>query len=140
MALANPAGHWQPYPATTARIRQLGGLETGWNGHHAARIAQASQDAAVRFLERVWNEFKTSVAEPTVVAPTSDGGVALEWIVKDGDRERGVEIVCMPSRYEYSIRNRGTRRLEDDSEAADVQTILFNVIKPHVAGHFILAR
>lgn len=140
MALGDRAIPRRPYPVSVTRIERLAELDPGWNGHNAPRIPEASRAAAVSFLERVWSEFGSSVPEPTVVAATSDEGVALEWIVKDGDRERGVEIVCLPARYEYSVRNRQTGRLEQDAEGIAPQQILFDVIKPYVAGHFVLAK
>ncbi len=137
MGLGNPAAFWPAYPITIQTISELGPLPDGWNGHRAARITQESQRAAITFLTRVWNEFGSSVPEPTVVAPTSDGGVAVEWIVKDGGAVRGVEIVFIDNRNEFSVRNRDTRVLERDGENVDARYLLFEVIKPHVAGHFV---
>ena len=126
-----------PYPGTLNRIAQLATLEPGWNGHRAAPISKDSQRAAIAFLADVWMEFGTTVAEPTIVAPTPDGGVALEWIVQDGD-ERGVEVVCFPAWYEYTVRNRRTGAIEDEAERTGRQRILLNVIKPSVVGHVVL--
>lgn len=126
-----------PYPGALARIEQLATLEPGWNGHRAAPISKDSQRAAIEFLRHVWAEFGRSVAEPSIVAPTPDGGVALEWIVQDGD-ERGVEVVCFPAWYEYTVRNRRTGAIEDEAERTWPDRILPNVIKPRVVGHAVL--
>ena len=127
----------EPYPGALHRIAQLATLEPGWNGHRAAPISKDSQRAAVYFLSQVWAEFGSSVAEPSIVAPTPDGGIALEWIVQDGD-ERGVEVVCFPAWYEYTVRNRRTGAIEDEAERARPNRILLNVIKPRVVGHAVL--
>jgi hypothetical protein len=132
----------QPYPGATEKIEGMGELPAGWNGHYPSEIGSAAQETAKRFLRLVWNEFGSAVPEPTVVAPTSDGGIALEWIAKEGDRERGIEVVCFANgRYEYSVRNRTTGRLDEGQEdVLDPEVVLLNVIKPYVAGRFILAR
>ncbi len=130
----------RPYPGALAQIEGFSTLESGWNGHHAAAISPGTREAAVRLLDQIWHEFKVSVPEPSIVVPTSDGGVALEWIVKDGDAERGVEIVCLPSRYEYSVRDRATGRLGEESESADPGFLLLHVIKTRVAGHKVVSR
>ena len=135
-----PAQGAAPYPGAAARIEQLASLNRDWNGHGAMRVAEASRKAALGFLDRVRQEFGTSVPEPTVVAPTSDGGIALEWIVRERTHEKGVEVVFLPTGIEYSLRNRDNGRLEDDRENVDVDFLLLNVIKPHVAGHFVLAK
>jgi hypothetical protein len=133
-------GNWHPYPGALARIEHFRALAPGWSGHHAAAIVEASRTAAIRLLEQAWGEFGSSVAEPTVIAPTSDGGVAFEWIIKNDDAETGVEVVCLPTRYEYSLRDRTTGRLGEDSEGTDLGFILHNVLKPRVAGHKVLSR
>lgn len=130
----------RPYPVAMNRIQDLAKLQSGWNGHGAVVPTPASLRAAQDFLSYVWNEFGSMVAEPTVVAATSDGGVAVEWIVKAGDREKGVEIVFLPKGIEYSVRDRDAGRLEDSGENVDAGFLLLNVIKAHVAGRFILAR
>lgn len=131
---------WKAYPSAVRRIEGTAEHGRGWNGHDAPPIPKASREAALHFLAMLWNEFQSTVPEPTVVAPTSDEGVAFEWIVKDDrDHERGIEIVCLPGhRYEYSIRNRDTRQVLDDAETSDAGFILRNVIKAHVANHFVL--
>lgn len=126
-----------PYPGALSRIAPLATLEPGWNGHRAAPISKDGRRAAIAFLADVWMEFGTTVAEPTIVAPTPDGGVALEWIVQDGD-EVGVEVVCFPAWDEYTVRNRRTGAIEDEAERAWRDRILRNVIKPHVVGHAVL--
>ena len=118
------------------RIAQLAALEPGWNGHRAAAISKDSQQAAITLLQYAQTEL-AAVADPTTIAPTPDGGVALEWIVKDRD-ERGVEVVCFPTWYEYTVRNRSTGVIEDDAEHATRDQVLLNAIKPHVAGHIVL--
>ena len=142
MALNRPSHPMQPYPSAVSQIEAMEDLETGWNGHRASRISKGSQQSAIQFLWRVWEEFRNAVPEPTIVAPTSDGGVALEWIVKYGTEERGIEIVCLPAnRYEYSVRNRVTGQLEEDQEGIlDLGMIMRNVIKPHVAHQFVRAK
>ena len=130
----------RPYPAAAAKILSFGSLEKGWNGHKASRIPTAAQTMALEFLTTVWNKFGTSVAEPTEVAPTSDGGVALEWIVKDGGRDKGVEVVIFERRNEYTVRDRVEGHIESDAEDVDFDFLLRNVIDRYVAGHFILAK
>ena len=125
------------HQATIARISQPGELGSGWNGHRAAPISKESQVAAIALLHLVSMEFGLSVAEPTIVAPTPDGGVALEWIVKDRD-ERGVEVVCFPAWYEFTVRNRRTGKIEDDAEHVSRDNVLLNAIKPYVVGRLVL--
>lgn len=140
MALAYHQPSSPPYPATVAKIAQLTQLEPGWNGHRAARISPAAQMGAIDFLAKVWAEFGTSVPEPTVVVPTPDGGVALEWIVKDDHRVMGVEIVFLDRGNEYSVRDRDGQRLDDEGENVAASVLLYEVIKPRVAGRFVLAK
>ncbi len=139
--MAGPVPQRQPYPVAVTRIERFAELEQGWNGHDAAPIARRRRDTPIEFLYRVASEFGSAVPEPTVVAATSDGGVALEWIAKADGEERGIEIVFLPNgSNEYSARNRDERRVLDDGENLDLGFLLLNVIKPHVAGHFVLAR
>lgn len=130
----------RPYPVAMNRIQDLANLQSGWNGKKAVTPAAGSLRAAEDFLSRVWNELGSMVAEPTVVTSTSDGGVALEWIVKAGDREKGIEVVFLPKGNEYSVRDREAGRLEESGENVDSGYLVLNVIKSHVAGRFILAR
>jgi len=135
MALCTSTKSGLAYPAAIARIERLKQREPGWNAHRSLNVTQASREAAIVFLRKLWAEFGASVPEPSVVAPTAIGGVAVEWVVKDLGEERGIEVVCLPERYEYSIRNRATGRLEDDSQNASLRSILTSVIKLHVADH-----
>lgn len=128
------------YPATVAKITQLGHLPPGWNGHAAPKVSPAAQIQAIDFLSRVWREFYTSVPEPTIVAPTSDAGVALEWIVKAGSGELGVEVVFLDGSTEYSVRDREQQKIVEDGEKVDVSFLLYEVLKRRVAGHFVLAK
>jgi hypothetical protein len=101
-----------------AKIRDLSLLRRDWNGHGAAPLSPESRRAAEDFLAAVWSEFGPSVAEPTVVAPTSDGGVAVEWIVNDGRRVKAVEVVFLARGNEFSVRDRERRQLEDPRQVA----------------------
>ena len=129
-----------PYPAAAAKILSFGSLDRGWNGHKAARIPTTVQTQALEFLISIWNKFGTSVAEPTEVAPTSDGGVALEWIVKEGVRDKGIEIIVFDRHSEFTVRDRADGTIEQDAESVDFDFLLRNVIDRYVSGHFILAK
>lgn len=96
-----PMKDYRPFAESIALINRIGEMEPGFNGHHAAVATLTVRQDAIRFLSRLASSYGTSVPEPSMVAPTSDGGVALEWRLQWPSEV--IEIVFLPNgAHEYT--------------------------------------
>lgn len=123
----------EPFTRSILRIERMPTtLKPGWDGHGAAVPGEAICTVATNFLRRVAGKFGTDVPEPTVVAPTSDGGVSVEWRLKTPSE--AVELVFLPNDlHEYTVRDIELRHIEQSDEGVSVDD-LFEVVKLIVAG------
>ena len=113
------------------KIEHIGKMSPGWNGFKAAVADASVRHAAISFLQEVGQRFPSDVHEPTIVAPTPDGGVAIEWRLADAPR--CFELVFMPhGAREWALREK--ERTIDYAEDAN-EAELFDLMKRHVAGH-----
>jgi hypothetical protein len=123
--------HPELYADVIAQIKSLETLKPRWNAHGASAIAESARDAAITFLRQIEAKFGSSVLEPAV-APTSDGGVSLEWKFPP----QLLEIVLLPhERNEYSLRDLESDKLiradEDLSSGELIELIRTSVSKYH---------
>ena len=92
-------------------IERIGSMEAGWNGHGAPIAALEVRNQAIGFLRRLLSNFGTSIPAPTLIAPTSDGGVTLEWRLREPSE--AIEFVFLPNgSHEYSFRDLDKDRLD----------------------------
>ena len=87
----------RPYGDVIDRIQGFRTLDAGWNSYRAGRIEKDARARAIRFVGSLPNLGRR--VPPPVVAPTSNGGVALHWDA--GDRE--VDIIFLSRGGEYSV-------------------------------------
>jgi hypothetical protein len=128
------------FHASIERVKHLERLPRDWNGHGAAPISATARRSAILVLDRTWQMFGPMMPAPTIIAPTTDGGVALEWIIRDQRGEHGVEIVCLAAgdRFEYSVRDRVSGTLQDDLENASLHQLEM-LLKTRVLNHPVVA-
>ena len=125
-------GTREPFRAAIAKVHQIGFMKPGFNGHNAAVANAEVRQNAEDFLRKLLKHYGTSVPAPTLVAPTSDGGVAIEWRLKNPSE--AVEIIILPrGLHEYAIRDLGKGRLDDAREDVPEQDLL-NLVKLVVVG------
>jgi hypothetical protein len=103
-------------------IERLGALRPGWDGHGAAAIAAAARAQAATFLRRVESKFGSMLPEP-MVAPLSDGGVALVWQARKAIGSVEVEIVFLERGNEYSVTERSEGRSFEAGENVEPDTL-----------------
>src|SRR5213593_4780633 len=112
------------FPDAIAEIDRLGNtLKRGWDGHGASEIGFTARTNAVDFVRRVWKDYGTVVQAPAV-APVSDGGIALEWIVRTPQGARELELVFLDRGNEYSVRYQGKSAFEHEGEDESVPFLL----------------
>ncbi len=70
-----PAPIWLP-PQALQRIRQLRNLHDGWDGYGSSGVSHRLADAVLKILAD-----PRLVRNPPLprIAPTADGGIAVEW-------------------------------------------------------------
>ncbi len=122
------------HSAAIKKIEALAKLKTGWDGHRAAPIEEPAARLATAFLSVLATDFGPTVPTP-LVAPTPDGGVALEWRSKFPDGEREVELVFLKDLVEYSVGMHHLDTLMDEGKTLDLGFLVRNIIKPHVLAH-----
>ena len=100
---------WPEWLAPTLRsLADLAVLQEGWDSYSAPRIEPSLIEAGARLL--AWT--MPDNAPPPSVVPTSRGGVAFEWHMRDIDLE--VEIVTPARSHVYFMDHRSGREWEDD--------------------------
>ena len=118
------------FAAAIEKIESIQKMSPGWNGFRAAVASEDVRRAAIEFLRDIPRRFPADVSEPTIVAPTPDGGVVLEWRLVHWPRS--LELVFLPNGvYEWALREKErTLQYADDATTNE----LFDVMKQHVFG------
>ena len=84
------------------RIDALSALKPGWNSYRAGEISPVARERAIVFVRLIADD-RMRVRYPSV-APTSDGGVSLQWHINAEE----IGIVFTDEGQEYSIARRGS--------------------------------
>jgi hypothetical protein len=125
-------GSTGPFEGAISRIRGIASMQPGWNGHGAAVAPREVRGTAIDFLLRLAQNFGTSIPAPTLVAPTSDGGVTLEWRLREP--AEAIEFVFLPGGlHEYAFRDLDQDRL-DRAEENVSEAELFGMAKMVLVG------
>src|SRR6266478_5669799 len=69
----------EPFGAAIASIGTIEYMKPDWDHHRGIVPSPAVRQAAVEFLRKIARDYGSDIPEPTMVAPTSEGFVALEW-------------------------------------------------------------
>jgi hypothetical protein len=105
------------------RIERIGAMKPGWNGHRAPVTSPEVRSTAISFLRKLSANFGVSVPEPTLVAPTSDGGIALEWRLRTP--AEAIEFVFLPrGLHEYTLRDLNKGHLDRIGEDVSEDELL----------------
>ena len=114
-----------PYAQVIEEVRKLTELDRGWNTYRAGRITDEAQQQAIAFLGLLPG--LPGPIPPPSVAPTPNGGVALQWLA--GDRE--VEIIFLAKGGEYSVAQRGKDDVLAAGSIGEVD-LLKDIVREHV--------
>jgi len=114
-----------PYHAVIDDILALAKRAVGWDSDDPRAVSLVAQLRAIALV----NSFHhLELAVPTPAVETSaNGGVVLRWVTK----ERGVEIVLLPTGGSYTLTNRRTGRVVQEGLLEEVEP-LHDVVGVHV--------
>jgi hypothetical protein len=117
------------------RIASLDRVPHRWNGNAGGPITDIVRERAMRFIATLGSR---ALPMPSVIDPTNDKGISLEWHVGHPPR-RKIEIIFLPDdANEWTMRDLVADQLLAGEEDASEETLV-QLIGNHVANYEVLS-
>lgn len=119
------------YAREIAYLRHLASLVPGWDGHDAARVAQASIDRAIEFLNELHARYQGLVVPP-MVGPLPDGGAVLVW--RTEKKEVEINFTDAGGTIDSAVTDRNGEHPEEFHERIGIDSLLSVFVPDHLIG------